>query len=314
MRLGVAVLATLTVCAVRLAAAQPAPPVVGDPDAMVAEGETLARTGEYTRAIDLFKRADGIAKRTRHACLIGLVYTRRELWSQAELFFARCRDRATAEDPVPDWLPEAERQLAAKLAEVDAAPVDLRVEPAGVVATLTIAPFPADESFAPRVIHLAPGTHAITATADGYEPATEQVEVKGKDPITVTITLHKPGEIVDPVQPPPPPPRKRRNVAKWLWIGAGGVAAIGVGFHVLASRERGYLSDAFADNDVARYDEHEGAFDLYRAVTFTCYGAAVTAAVVGAVLHFTGDRESEGPQLGGEIRGDAGFVTIGWRH
>src|SRR5688500_12837062 len=84
MRLGVAVLATLTVCAVRLAAAQPAPPVVGDPDAMVAEGETLARTGEYTRAIDLFKRADGIAKRTRHACLIGLVYTRRELWSQAE--------------------------------------------------------------------------------------------------------------------------------------------------------------------------------------------------------------------------------------
>jgi hypothetical protein len=321
MRLGAALVATLMVAAVRPAAAQPAPepapepapqPPTADPDALVAEGEALARTGEYTRAIEAFKRADGIVQRARHACLIGLVYTRREVWSQAELFFARCRERAIAADPVPDWLPEAERQLAAKLAEVAAAPVDVRVEPAGVAVKLVLAPFPDDESFTPRVIHLAPGTHTITATADGYEPAQERIEITGKDPVTVTITLRKPGETV-PDRPPPPPPKKRRNIAKWLWIGAGGVAAIGVGFHVLASREREYLSDALTDNDPMRYDQHESAFDTYRAVTFACYGAAVTAAAVGAVLHFTRDKEESGPMIGGAIDGDAGFVTIRWR-
>src|SRR5260221_12394729 len=82
-----------------------------DPEAMTAHGEQLARSGEYTRAIALFKQADAIRPSAHHACLIGLVYTRRELWSQAEIFFDRCKLRATAADPFPDWFAEAGKQL-----------------------------------------------------------------------------------------------------------------------------------------------------------------------------------------------------------
>lgn len=310
------VVAALIAAAARSVAAQPephappAPPPMDQAEILSAQGEQLAKQGEYSRAIDAFKQADAITPRARYACLVGLVYTRRELWSQAELFFARCHDRATETDPVPDWLAEAERQLTAKLAEVDAAAVDIRVEPTDAAATLTIASFPPDESFAPRVIHLAVGTHSITATADGYEPTTQPIEVKGRDPMTVTITLHKPGELVTP--PVPVVHRKHKNVAKYLWIGSGGAAAIGVVFHVLASRERSELSAALRDNDVAHYDDHSGKFDTYRAITFAAYGAAVTGAAIGLVLHLTRERDDESPTVGGWFTGGAGFVGVEW--
>ena len=312
-RLAVAAL----IVAARSAVAQPTPtpsppptPPVDQAELVSAQGEQLARSGEYSRAIDAFKQADAITPRAKYACLVGLVYTRRELWSQAELFFARCHDRATAADPVPDWLAEAERQLTAKLAEVDAAAVDIRVEPADAAATLTIASFPPDESFTPRVIHLAVGAHSITATADGYEPTTQPIEVTSREPMTVTIALHKPGELVTP--PPPVVHRRRRNIARYLWIGSGGAAAIGVVFHVLASRERSELAAALRDNDVAHYDDHSGAFDTYRAITFAAYGAAVTGAAIGLVLHLTRDRDDESPAVGGWFSGDAGFVGVEW--
>jgi hypothetical protein len=296
MRARLAVAALIAVAVVgRVAAAQPEPhpapppqPPADEAEAIAQQGEDLARQGEFSRAIDAFKQADAITPRAKYMCLVGLVYTRRELWSQAELFFARCHDRATAADPVPDWLAEAERQLTAKLAEVDAAAVDLRVEPADAVATLTIASFPADESFAPRVIHLAAGTHVVTATADGYEP----------------------GEIVD--TGPVVVPRKPKNVAKYLWIGAGGAAGLGAVFHILASRERGSLSTAARDNNVALYDKHSSRFDAFRAVTFACYGAAFTAAAIGVVLYVTRDKAAEGPRVGGWLDAGGGGVTLEW--
>ena len=301
----------------RAAAAQPTPtpaplpqPPPDEAEAIAQQGEDLARQGEFSRAIDAFKQADAITPRARYACLVGLVYTRRELWSQAELFFARCHDRATAADPVPDWLAEAERQLTAKLAEVDAAAVDLRVEPADAGATLRIASFPADESFAPRVIHLAAGTHVVTATADGYEAATQNVEVTGREPMTVTLQLHRPGEIVD--TRPQLPPRKRKNVAKYLWIGAGGAAGIGVVFHLLASRERTQLSTAHDQNNTTLYDKHSSRFDTFRAVTFACYGAAFTAAGIGLVLYLTRDKDDEGPRVGGWLDAGGGGFSLEW--
>lgn len=296
----------------RMAAAQVD---VAEVDKLVAEGEELARQGEFSQAIDRFQKADAIAERTRHACLIGLVYTRRELWAEAELFFARCRSRATVTDPVPDWLAEAERQLAAKLAVAEVAPVEIRIEPAGVAARVTVSLAP-DEYFAPRVIHLPRGNHTITAALDGYETTSETVEIKSRDAVVVTLTMRKPGAVVAPVPVPAPDvrPARGRSPAKWLWIGAGGAAVIGVGFHFLASRERGYLEDARETNSTELYDKHESAFDTYRAVTFAAYGAAITAGVIGTVLYMTRDRESaSGPELGGTITGDGAMVTLGWR-
>lgn len=92
-----------------------------DPDALVAEGEDLARRGEYSRAIARFKQAERIEPHAANACRIALTYLRRELWPQAEIFLAQCRQRSSTADPAPGWLPEAEKELASKLAEVDVA-------------------------------------------------------------------------------------------------------------------------------------------------------------------------------------------------
>lgn len=321
-------LAVATVLAVaaaaRVAVAQPAPheppvpppppPVpADDADALVAQGEDLAKAGEYSRAIDSFKRADAILRRTRHACLIGLVYTRRELWTQAELFFAKCHDRATADDPLPDWAGEAERQLAAKLAEVDVAAVDVRTDPPDAQVELTIASFPPDETFTARVIHLAVGSHVITTAPGAALEGSQKVEITAKDPITVTIRVAPPGEHLgggDILPPPPPPPR--RNITKYLWIGAGGAAGLGAVFHVLASRERSQLSAAARENNTDRYDKHSSRFDTFRAVTFACYGAAFTAAGIGLVLYLTRDKATESTRIGGWLDAGGGGLTLEW--
>ena len=69
-------------------------------DELVAKGQELAKQSEWTQAIDAFKQADAKRPRALHACMIGLAYTRRELWPDAELFFARCHARASASDRI----------------------------------------------------------------------------------------------------------------------------------------------------------------------------------------------------------------------
>ncbi len=47
-------------------------------DALVAEGEALAKAGNFSAATEKWKSADKVVPRAKHACLIGLAYTRRE--------------------------------------------------------------------------------------------------------------------------------------------------------------------------------------------------------------------------------------------
>jgi hypothetical protein len=99
-------------------------------------GRDAAKNGKFSEAIDAFKEADRLAPRASHACLIALAYTRRELWPQAEIFFTLCHQRATEWDPLPDWLPLAEKTLADHLASANVAEVEIRIEPAAAKAML----------------------------------------------------------------------------------------------------------------------------------------------------------------------------------
>src|SRR5438445_391861 len=101
-----------------------------DVDDLVAQGEALAKQAEWPRA--------------KHACLIGLAYTRRELWAEAELFLSVCRQRAAGDDPAPDWLDEAQHTLADKLAAAGAAPVAISVEPPDAIALVSVSSFAPD--------------------------------------------------------------------------------------------------------------------------------------------------------------------------
>jgi hypothetical protein len=276
----------------------------GDPAALIEQGEQLAKHGEFTHAIDVFKQADVIQPSAANACRIGLAYTRRELWSQAEIFFERCRKRATAADPTPDWLPDAETQLVQKLTDVGAASIAIHVEPALAAARVTVSSFPPDEQFEPRTIHLQPGDYTIIASAPGREPVHASLTVVPKTAQIVTLVLPP------PPPPPPPPPTRAERLGTWMLYGAAGIAVAGAGFHLLAAHERGQLDDARTTNDPVEWDRHAGSFEAARALTIGCYGAAVVVGVIGLVLR---RHHPEAPFVTGVVGDHTAMIGLEWR-
>jgi hypothetical protein len=261
---------------------------------LVTRGEQLAKEGRLSDAIDAFKQADRIEPKARHACLIALAYTRRELWPQAEIFLTLCHDRAGAGDPLPDWVPLADRQLAERLATAKVAEVEIRVEPGDLKAHVVVSSFAPDETFEPRTIHLNLGRHLITATADGREPVQETVQITDTSPRKVVIKFPAPKaarpdtEVVPP--PQQPHPRQRSRVVPWTMIVTGlAIAAGGGAYHVLAFKPaRDKLVDATdATPDPALYDRNSKDFDNKRNLTIALYGTGAAIALIGVVLRGT---------------------------
>jgi hypothetical protein len=285
-----------------------------DVDDLVAKGEALAKQSEFTSAIDTFKQADALRPRAKHACLIGLVYARRELWPQAELFFARCRARATAEDPLPKWIDDAQHQLESKLTVAGAAAITIVVTPADAHPQITVSDFAPDEVFEPQTIHLAPGRHTLDVTAEGYTAASHEVVVTTADPQTITIEMHHAGEAPPPVPekqlpPPPPPPVARTTSLVPTAIVVGGLAlgVAGGAFELFVFKPaRDRLASA---PDAAVYESERSSFALRRDVTVALYAGAAIAVATGIVLRYTVFADTAvtvTPEHGG------GVVTLGW--
>lgn len=246
------------------------------PAELVAEGRRLAGEGEFTRAITKFKEADAIEPTAENACLIGLAYTRRELWSQAELYFDRCKERTKAGDPPPDWANEAIATLAAKLSSTGVSAIEIRVAPAVPDVAISVSGFSADETFAPRTVHLAPGTYVLTATAPGHSPVREKLVVVGTAPQTITLSFDvKPSGVhAKPVRP----------TSQWFFVGAVGLALVGGGFHLVSALERSKLQDAVDANDPALWDKHDPLFRYSRAGAIAGYSLAAITLTIGLVV------------------------------
>jgi hypothetical protein len=291
---------------------------------LVAKGEALAKQGEFSSAIDAFKQADAKQPRAEHACLIGLVYTRRELWPQAELFLARCRARATDGDPVPTWLPKVEQQLAEKFVADGVAPVTIVVTPSTAKAQLTVSSFAPDETFEPRMIHLAAGHHTVDVTADGFVSASREVVVETSAPQTITIDLHTTAEATAAAaatasaadaraaaafaQSHPTEPA-RSSVPMKVMIGGVALGVVGAAvdlFVVKPARDR--LASA---PDTTIYESRTSSFDLRRDVTIGLYGGAAIAVVTGLVLRYTVyDRSAV--QVTGSLDHNGGGIAVTW--
>ncbi len=252
-----------------------------------AEGEQLAKDSRYSEAIDKFKAADKLQPTASHACLIALAYTRRELWPQAEIFLARCHERATPQDPLPDWVPVAEQQIADRLATANAAAVTIDVSPPDAKVLLTVSSFAPDETFAPRTIHLPPGHHVILAEAMGYEPARAEVIIESKDPKRVTIELAKPAAPVKPVSTPPPVDHEPGPWPKRLEI-AGGIVFVG-GLAATAVMSYEYYA---AKKSAADWDSHIDTYRTSRIAAISLLAVGGGLAVTGYLLHRSDERAS----------------------
>jgi hypothetical protein len=288
--------------------------VAETPAEQTARGEQLAKDGRFSEAIAAFKAADAVEPRAQHACLIALAYTRREAWPQAEIFLDLCRQRATASDPLPDWVPLVESTLAQRLTTVEVAPVTIVVKPADAHAHLTASSFAPDEIFAPRTIHLGFGSHVISAVADGYIAQDVNVKVVDRTPQTITIDL-KPTYVAPPPLPPPPPPPapSRRG---WVVLG-GGAIVVGVAVtldFLWLQPARDHLVHATdpAHPSSDEYDQYAPTFDRARPITLALYGIGAATVVTGGILLLLDHREHPVQVSAAPMQGGA-FVSLEWR-
>ncbi len=274
-----------------------------------AEGEQLAKDSRFSEAIDKFKAADKIQPTAGHACLIALAYTRRELWPQAEIFLARCHERATPQDPLPDWVPVAEQQIADRLATANAAAVTIDVSPPNAKVQLTVSSFAPDETFGPRTIHLPPGHHVIMASADGYPPAQKELVIESKDPQRITIELQKPAPRPNPLAQQPilrgggphgGPWSKRLEIGGAIVFGAGLVAT-------------GFMSYEYyaAKNNLADYNAHIGTYDNARIAAISLLAVGGGLAITGYLLHPSHERASV---AAAPLPEGGAMIAVGWQH
>jgi hypothetical protein len=261
-----------------------------------AHGEELGRAGRWTEAIKSFKAAERLEHRAIHACLIALAYTRKEAWPQAELFLAACHEPFG--ETLPDWVPDADRQIAERLRDANLTEVTIEVRPPGTPTTLTVSSFAPDEVFAPRTIHLPHGTHVIVGHAQGFPDQEQVVVIDSATPRHVVIDLlAKPRAVAS----------ARRTVARPLLLaGAIALGASAVSYGIMGY-EWNQLRHASSGPE---FDQHDGLYKTTRA-TMIAFGA------IGAGLVVTGLILRRGAEHGATLTlapTDGGaFVGIGWQ-
>jgi hypothetical protein len=251
------------------------------------------------RAIEAFKAADAKRPRAKHACLIALAYTRRELWAEAELFLSICRQRATASDPLPTWITTAEAELRDKLALAGAAPVTIAVIPNDDGTLVTVSSFAPGETFAPRTIHLSPGTYRITAIVHGTT-VEQEVVIADATPRTVTLVVAS-----SPIRPPPP---LSHRVA--IVLATGGVALVAAGFAYDEAALQGVRTYLATTPSPTAYRTRQPELASDQAITIGLWTAGAAAIVTAAILRWKPHRSE--PRVRATATPGGTIVTIGW--
>ena len=150
---------------------------------------------------------------------------------------------------------------------------------------------------------VAPGHHKITATADGYDPTSAEVDVNFAETKDVKLALNltpppPPPPVVAPpppvaVEPPPqpilPPPAKRSNIPAYVTLGLAGAGAIvGTIFGISAL---GSKSDFNAPGGATV--ENADKTDRNALIADMSFAVALTFGVTGAVLLLSNDTPTE---------------------
>ncbi len=279
-----------------------------DPVALQARGEKLAKDGQFADAIEAFKAADAIRPTADHACLIGLAYSRRNLYGQAELFFDLCHERGEQQgSPLPSWVDKVEREVRSRIDKLAAIKIVVK---RGDGAKVAVSAFLPDETFGPRTIHLPPGNHTITVTPEDGAPVERRIVVEGAEPQKVVVEVAPEPKRAQPAERTAAPSHTGRNVA----IAGLGVLAVGAIVHATWYRsELSELEAAQSPPDVDRYDAHVDSYKTSRYVTIGLYAAGAATAIIGLVLHATRSTpESSAPAVSVVPTHGGGIFAVEW--
>ena len=244
--------------------------------------------GDFAGALPLYQKADqlypGAAPKHKIAICLDKLGKNTEAVAAYKAFLG-----ANPSEKYADRVAEANKRVD-ELEGAMPATVTVKVAPEGVAAQITVDGNPAT---GPE-LSLPAGEHTIVVTAEGHQPLTEVVNVRGNEKRELALTL-TPAAAPPPVEPPPtqpPPPveeeESRSNVPAYVTLGIAGAGVIlGTVFGIQALSAKSDFDD---DPTVDNADEAERA----ALIADMSFGVALTFGITGAVLLFSGgDDEPE---------------------
>jgi hypothetical protein len=290
-----------------------------------AEGERLARDKHFLAAIEKFKAAYHAEPHARDMCLVALAYARLEQWSEADLYLQLCHQRSGPNDPLPEWIDDADGQIERGIGAADVARVEIEVTPDDVSPDLRVSTFAGDDPAITRSIHLVPGHHVITASAPGYLEVAVPIDITDRSPRKLAIVLERtaPKPATDhtmdrttTVRPPVgsaakqvTASRPRSRVPMVLLATAAALGAAGGGVELTYYRQQHDQLLADEQRTDGKYFRDEPAYDHARELVIGLYLLAGISAITAVVWNESAGRGLIGfaPTTGG------GLVTLGWQ-
>ncbi|HZF48901.1 MAG TPA: hypothetical protein VE093_09645 [Polyangiaceae bacterium] len=279
-------------------------------EALEAQAREAARAGNLEEAAATLRAAWDLAPWSSIACNLGRVEFARRRFRDAAEFLALCVESAP-----PVRTPEEKKRFISvmeQLAEARAKVVSLLLNVNEPQATVLVDGQRTATPPLPRVLFAEPGYHRVSATLDGFSPASADVQGAAGETIDVTLTLRaapappKPAQAAPSVSSAPPPrpilpainaprpppllptasPPSRLLAPSILGTAAAVSLAVGATYWIVADRAHNTMqreSEAFQEQ--RRRCNYEGcgapeAFDAYT----TARDVAVTALVLGGVL------------------------------
>jgi hypothetical protein len=283
--------------AAKPADAKPKPPDKKTRDAArkaYGAGEKAYGAGDYSTALENFKKANDLIP-APHS----------EYWIASSLDKLGRVDEAIVAYEAFLAGPEAAKVGDDKLADAKARHAALKASLVGEV-TLTTVPATAQVSVdgvaqpgqSPFTLKLAPGAHKVAVTAEGYEPKTMDLDVKGGDKTQQTLELSQlatpepmpaapPPAAPPPPPPAPPPPPERSKVPAYVTLGiAGASAAVGTFFGIQALSAKSDFNDDPTSDTADDVERNALIADM-------AFGVAITLGVTGIVLLTSSDEPAQ---------------------
>ena len=295
------------------------------------EAEAKYKAGDYKAALEHFKEADDLLPIPATKYKIAVCRDKLGEIRQAAAGYQLFLDSSPSPDKMADAIADAKSRLDALkktpgkirigiepvgvqrvTIQVDASPPQpvaalpqerVTPEPPPVPAGSSMTPPPPPPSYEASMLMVSPGHHKITVAADGYDPASTDLDVSFASTNDVQLQLHQaappppPQEPVAQQGPPPPlppPPPPRSNVPAYVTLGlAGAGLVVGGVFGGLALKAKGDFNNAKVPT-TAMADK----VDRDALVSDMSFAVALTFGVTGAVLLLSNDSASGEPKTG----------------
>jgi hypothetical protein len=259
------------------------------------EAEKKFQSGDFQGSLDAYRRADEVIPGARPKFGVALSLDKLNKTQEAVASYQAFLDS----NPDPDKLKQQITDAKARLDALKKTPGKVRVvvNPPAVQDKINVQidgapPLMASEK---HTFNVQPGRRKIVVTAEGYDAATQEIDLPFAETREVQVTLTKSAPAVAAVPPPAstppppaaPPPAPRSNIPAYVTLGLAGAGAIvGTIFGVTALKAKSDFNENPTTDNADKTDRNALIADMSFAV-------ALTFGVTGAVLLLSKDSAPE---------------------